>query len=339
MQRFSHKKIIIGIISAVSISVITIYALMRFYDFKVNLTVIFTSLSAPYIILLFLIMAAAWLADACRLRELAGAFGIPIPLKLAFGTVMAGNFSINITPFFAGAGIVHIYVLRRRGLEFGRATAAVAGGAMISHFTQGFLALLSLLLTRGWVVSTSIPAGKPLLLMILAYLGAILAIGCIVYYVNDLRRAFDFLFGHKRLKTIGNSFYDFHRGLNLLLKGDSRRLFRIFFFTGIYLACFYAVTPVILAGLGSPQPLGHIIAFQLLLFFTASLAPTPGSSGAIELGAFSLFALIVPLEILVKFLVWWRIATFFSNLVLGAFPFAYFAFSKKWFAANPDATE
>jgi glycosyltransferase 2 family protein len=330
MQRFSHKKIIAGIVSAVAISIVTIYALMRFYNIKGDLSEIITSLPAHYIVLLFSIMVAAWLADACRLRELAGAFGTPIPLRLAFGAVLAGNFSINITPFFAGAGIVHIYVLKRRGLELSTATAAVAGGAMISHFTQGFLALLSLYITRGWVVSESMPASRPLILMILAYLLAIMAVGVIVCYVDEPRRAFGFLFRHKRLEILGNKFDDFQRGLKLLLKGDPWRLFRIFLFTGIYLICFYAATPVILAGLGSPQPLGHIIAFQMLLFFTASLAPTPGSSGAIELGAFSLFALLVPLDILVKFLVWWRIVTFFSSLALGAYPFAYFVFSKKW---------
>jgi glycosyltransferase 2 family protein len=339
MQRFSHKKVIAGIVSAVTISIVTMYVLVRFYDIRGDLGDIITSLSVPYILLLFLIMVAAWLADAFRLRELAGAFGTPIPLKLAMGAVMAGNFSINITPFFAGAGIVHIYVLKRRGLELGTATAAVTGGAMISHFTQGFLALLSLIITRGWVVSMSIPASKPLIFMIMAYLGVILAVGGIVCYVDEPRRTFAFLFRHKRLEKLGHKYFDFHRGLNLLLKGDPWRLFRIFIFTGIYLICFYAATPVILAGLGSPQPLGQIIAFQLLLFFTASLAPTPGSSGAIELGAFSLFALIVPLEILVKFLVWWRIVTFFSNLALGAYPFAYFAFSKNWLTEDKNAAE
>ncbi|MBS4021316.1 MAG: flippase-like domain-containing protein [Dethiobacter sp.] len=330
MLKFSPKKIIAGIVSAVTLSVVTIYFLMRYYGLKTSMSELLASIPYTYMLLILIILFTAWLADACRLREISGAFGTPIPLKLAVYATLAGNFSINVTPFFMGAGIVHVYVLKRKGLELSTATAAVAGGAMISHVTQGVLALISLFFTRGWIVSESIPASKPLALVILTYLLIILVVGSVFFFVDEPRRTLGFLFRIKRFEKLSNKFCEFHKGLNLLLRGDPRRLLRILFFNSIYLVCFYAVTPIILFGLGSPQPLGHVIAFQLLLFFTASLAPTPGSSGAIELGAFSLFALIVPLAVLGKFLVWWRLATFFSNIAFGALPFAYLALSKKW---------
>lgn len=318
--------------SAVVLSAATMYFLLRTYHFKDGFAEILSGLPAQYIICLLLIMAGAWLADAFRLREVAGALGCQMPLKLSLGAVLAGNFSINITPFFAGAGFLHIYVLKRRGLELDKASAAIAGGAMISHATQAVLAFLSFIFIRSRDTGPQMLANKAVMAMILLYLVVILAIVVFIVLVEEPEHVFAFLFRKRAFAKISEALCSFHRGLRLLLKGNPWRLLRIFIFTAIYLVCFYAVTPVILAGLGSPQPLGQVVAFQLLLFFTASLAPTPGSSGAIELGAFSLFALIVPLAVLGTFLVWWRIMTFYINLVFGGPLFAYFLISKKWYA-------
>jgi glycosyltransferase 2 family protein len=332
MDNFNLKKIVIGVVSALTISIAALFFLWRHFNIREGLAEILTGVSARWILLLFFILFAGWLADACRLRELAGAFGCRVPLKLALGAVLAGNFSINITPFFAGAGIVHVYLLNRRGLSLGNATAAVTGGAMVSHALQALLALAALSLTQGLgIIGSEVPAGKPLLLFILTYLGIILALGFVVCCLDEPHRFFLFLTRPKLLKPLLPKLYDFHRGLNVLLKRDPRRFLRICLFTSLYLISFYAVTPLLLIALGTPQPLGQIIAFQLVLFFAASLAPTPGSSGAIELGAFTLFSIIVPLETLGYFLVWWRIATFYIHLVVGPLPFAYLALNKKWY--------
>ncbi len=336
MPPISLKKVIAGVISAAVISVVTIILLIRYHELRGDLSEILTGLRAGYVLLVVLILVAGWLSDACRLRELGGAFGVPVPLRLAFAAVLAGNFSINVTPFFTGAGVVHIYVLKKRGLGLGKATAAIAGGAIISHVTQGILALLALTVTRGWEISKSIPAGMPLLLVIMAYLGGLLAIVAAVIWVPEPRQLPAFLYGQKRWENIAGKFISFQRGLRQLVKAAPGKLLRIVFFSAVYIICFYAVTPVLLAGLGSPQPLGYIIVFQLILFFAASLAPTPGSSGAVELGAFSLFSLIVPLEVLARFLVWWRLVTFFGNLALGAVPFVYFFFSSRWHSSTEE---
>ncbi len=331
MELFNAKKVAFGVVSAITLSITTLYFLLRHFHLRDGLAEILTGISVPWMLLLFMALFTGWLADACRLREIAGGFGHAIPLRLALGAVLAGNFTINITPFFAGAGLVHAYVLNRRGLSLGNATAAVTGGAMISHAMQALLGLLALSLIRGLgIMGTDIPAGRPLLFIILAYLVVILVLFSAVCLLGEPRRFFLLLTRPKFLKPLLPKLSDFHRGLNVLIKKDPRRLLRICLFTGLYLVSFYALTPILLTALGTPQPLGHVIAFQLVLFFAASLAPTPGSSGAIELGAFSLFSLIVPLETLGYFLVWWRIATFYIHLVVGPLPFAYLALSKKW---------
>ena len=172
------------------------------------------------------------------------------------------------------------------------------------------------------------------MLVILAYLGILLAIFLAAYRIREPERVLKFLLRRPKLQWLGNRLCHFLDGLNLLLRAGTGRLLRIALYTALYLVGFYALTPLILAGLGAPQRLGYVVAFQLVLFFTASLAPTPGSTGAVELGAFALFSVLVATALLGAFLVWWRTLTFFSSTLFGAGPFAYFAVSEGWVTAE-----
>jgi len=329
MERFSPKRMALGLLTSLALSLIVIYILLRRYRLEQDLGDILASLPVPFILLALILLFIGWIADALRIRELAGIFGIPLPLRLAFPAVLAGNFAINITPFYMGAGLVHIYVLRGKGLDLSRSTAAVAGGALVSHASQAILALVSLVLT--WeTVTPSLPASRALVIVLSAYLGFIIALGMVVGLVEDPSRLLGGLLKYKQARWLGDRLRDFHLGLGLLLRAGTRRLGRMILFSLVYLVSFYSITPVLLAGMGFPQPLGQVIAFQLVLFFAASLAPTPGSAGAIELGAFSLFSFIVPLDILGNFLVWWRLLTFYLNVLVGTGPFIYLAIGKRW---------
>ncbi|MEW6081378.1 MAG: lysylphosphatidylglycerol synthase transmembrane domain-containing protein [Bacillota bacterium] len=329
MEGFSPKRMALGLFSSLGLSFIVIYILLHRYRLEQDLGDILASLPAPFILAALLLLLIGWVADALRIRELAGIFGIPLPLRLAFPAVLAGNFAINITPFYMGAGLVHIYVFREKGLDLPRSTAAVAGGALVSHASQAILALVSLVLT--WeAVALSLTASRALVIGLSTYLAFIVALGIVAGLVEDPSRLLGGLLRYPQARWAGDRLRDFHRGLALLLKAGPRRLGRMFLFSLVYLVSFYSITPVLLAGMGFSQPLGQVIAFQLVLFFAASLAPTPGSAGAIELGAFSLFSFIVPLDILGNFLVWWRLLTFYLNVLVGTGPFIYLAIGRTW---------
>lgn len=77
------------------------------------------------------------------------------------------------------------------------------------------------------------------------------------------------------------------------------------------------VPAVILVGLGMEPKVLEVMAITLIFYLAASCAPTPGASGAAELGFGLLFSSMVPHGLVGLFVTIWRGATYYLNLVAG----------------------
>ena len=77
------------------------------------------------------------------------------------------------------------------------------------------------------------------------------------------------------------------------------------------------VPAVVLTGLGLKTPYFHAMGVTIVFYLAAAYAPTPGSSGAAELGFAALFSTIVPRAVLGLFVTVWRVITYYLNLALG----------------------
>jgi uncharacterized protein (TIRG00374 family) len=61
-----------------------------------------------------------------------------------------------------------------------------------------------------------------------------------------------------------------------------------------------------------------VIALQVLIFFLLPFLPTPGGSGAAEVGFASLFSFFVPAHLLGIYVGGWRLFTYYLNMLIGA---------------------
>jgi uncharacterized protein (TIRG00374 family) len=74
----------------------------------------------------------------------------------------------------------------------------------------------------------------------------------------------------------------------------------------------------IVRGLGVSAGVWEVVSVQVLILLAVYFFPTPGGTGAAELGAAVLMASILPLELLTVFVVLWRLIVMYLAVVLGA---------------------
>ena len=74
----------------------------------------------------------------------------------------------------------------------------------------------------------------------------------------------------------------------------------------------------IVRGLGVTAGLWHVMTVQILILLAVYFFPTPGGTGAAELGAAVLMAGILPVHLLTVFVVLWRLIVMYIAVGLGA---------------------
>jgi len=89
------------------------------------------------------------------------------------------------------------------------------------------------------------------------------------------------------------------------------------FFTIIFWGIFFTIAPLILWGIGVKFNLAHVLILQIIFYFILPYMPTPGGSGAAEVGFASLFSFFVPHYLLGLFVTTWRFIFFYFNLIIG----------------------
>jgi uncharacterized protein (TIRG00374 family) len=88
-------------------------------------------------------------------------------------------------------------------------------------------------------------------------------------------------------------------------------------FTLLYWVSEILTASLILVGLGQPPLVLESFVIQLILAILMMLPLTPGSSGIAEAGAYSMYALFIPLSIVGIFVVIWRVVLYYFNIALG----------------------
>jgi uncharacterized protein (TIRG00374 family) len=88
-------------------------------------------------------------------------------------------------------------------------------------------------------------------------------------------------------------------------------------FSMLYWISEIVTASLILMGLGQPPFLLESFVIQLILAILMMLPLTPGSSGIAEIGATSMYALLIPASIVGIFVVLWRVVLYYFNIALG----------------------
>ncbi|MDI6689126.1 MAG: flippase-like domain-containing protein [Actinomycetota bacterium] len=128
-------------------------------------------------------------------------------------------------------------------------------------------------------------------------------------------------FGTERMKriqtSIAHEIEKLHQGLSLLFRSNFLMVLAV---AGCIILCWlllFAIAPLLLLGLRVKINVVQVLFYQFVLFFLIPLSPTPGGSGAAELGFAALLASLVPKHLLAVFVLLWRFLTYYLNLVVG----------------------
>jgi uncharacterized protein (TIRG00374 family) len=271
------------------------------------------------------LVLVSWMADSFRWWLFARTLGGRLRWRDLLRIVFAGYFASGVTPFTSGGGPVKIYALSQHGLTVGQATAVVVAAGLVN---QVVLAGVALVVTVGFDF-TNQALGPWTDAAVYLYLGGLALCLAAVFNTERFLQACAALgrrLGLSRWwagergawirQRLLRASTEFHQGLRLLL-GYPSRLILALLSTALFYLFFFSIAPVLLLGLGERVPFWPAQGLQNVFWLLCTVMPTPGGSGAAELGFVAIFAGLVPPATLPPLAVAWRLVTFYLRLLVG----------------------
>jgi uncharacterized protein (TIRG00374 family) len=110
-----------------------------------------------------------------------------------------------------------------------------------------------------------------------------------------------------------------HQILIYYLKHQWSTLLTVVLLTGIIFTAKFFVAYLIVKGLGVTAGLWEVFSIQILVILAVYFCPTPGASGAAELGSAVLMASILPVQLLTVYVILWRVIVTYIAVLLGSY--------------------
>jgi uncharacterized protein (TIRG00374 family) len=110
-----------------------------------------------------------------------------------------------------------------------------------------------------------------------------------------------------------------HQILIYYLKHQWSTLLTVVLLTGIIFTAKFFIAYLIVRGLGVTAGLWGVFSIQILVILAVYFCPTPGASGAAELGSAVLMASILPVELLTVYVILWRVIVTYLAVLMGSF--------------------
>ena len=328
-----NKNIRLSIIISVAISIAVIVTILYFTIDSESIEAIKTA-DINYIFFAIAIILAFvnWTFWAARLKVIANELDKNINLTLveSLKIVITNMFLACITPSMAGGEPVRVYMLNKKGMNVGSATASVIGERLIDAIFVLILVPIAFLVFRK--VSDLGFINNALLIGVFVF---IIFLAVFLYAISKPEKIKRFLIWLSRklkrfskkeeseinvIKRINFEVDNFHRGVNLF-KGKGRKaLLKAGILTAISWSAGFMIPSMLLLGLGLPPYFIESYAAQVLLLVIIMMPTTPGSSGVAEGSSFGLYGVLIGVsnDLLGVFVILHRLITYHMNLLAGA---------------------
>lgn len=281
------------------------------------------SLNFGFLGLGFIALLIAWFSKAFRIYVIARGMGETIGLGPCFQIYLATCFVSHVTPFNAGGTPLQIYLLHKKGLSLGKATAVTTIDLGLHSIVYlliliGTLSLnVSLLKKEGFLNQAII--GKSWI--ITASIIAVATIFYIIFRRSWAKKISEFMKKKGWLKRLRQEFYLFKEGSLLLIQSNWWGMFKAILTSIIYWFFYLLLAPIIILAMNKAVEFFSLMYSQLIFNVVQTLIPTPGGSGGAEVLLSYLFRGITGAQGLGLFVLLWRIYTFYSSLLVGGFCF------------------
>ncbi len=317
MRSFARALVITVSISALSLFFILLYS----HSYSVS----FSMIDLRYLAMAFILHFFAWISWSIRIQHLSKGMGKKINLTDAVEALLPSLFLAGITPSSAGGEPLRIYILRKKGMSYGEATAIILGGRFLDLITIIVLSVIALIFLKT-TVSGALESFIRISLVIiticsLAFITLVSRPGTMKLIIQKSVSGLEYISG-RNLEALYTSLEreinEFYRSIRLLLK-TGRKVIPVAYAGTLGNWILDLLVPwVILLGFGIHADPLKIMMIQLLVYVIVLIPITPGSSGIAEGVAFALFSPVAPPGIMGMFVLMWRIVMYYFNLIAGS---------------------
>ena len=283
-----------------------------------------------YFILAILAIIFSGLIEAMRIKVVTRAVEEKIGFWQAVKVFYISFFLGGITPYFSGAIPSQVFLFTQQGIPVGKSTMIATVRPIIKSI---IFALFTPILFLYFRESVEKYAALSLLLIVLAIMFTILILIVFALAVKNPKKLTTYLERLKKTHFLGKFLkkkrvqeligrmmaqaLEFNKSFDLLFRHRLELLLALFY-TVLYWFFYFSIAPLLLLGMNIQLNYALVMAIQVLIFFLLPFIPTPGGSGAAEVGFASLFAFFVPANLLGIYVAGWRLLTFYFNMILGA---------------------
>lgn len=332
-KKEKEKTVKIPIILSVTISIVAIFLIFYFtFDAEAFQNLRHREIKYEFLFLAILLQVIYWLLWSKRLQILTNAIDkkVKISFKKSLKIVLANLFLGCITPSMAGGEPVRIYLLKKEGMNTGRATGAVVGERLLDGIVVLSLVPIAFIVFRAYlntgILSTALTVGVALFLII--FLLFIYALkkpekvkSLLIVINNKIRR---FYKSKKKestiIKRINREVDNFHDGMICFISEEKKAFFSAGFFTFFFWSSGFMIPSMILLGLGLPPFFVESFAAQILLLIIVMMPITPGSTGIAEVSVFGLYGVLIGTgdgSLIFIFILLFRFVTYYLPLLVG----------------------
>lgn len=300
------------------------------------------SINGKYLLYVILLNILSWIWSGIRYSILIqGIEGAKLNLLEALQIHLSYYFAASITPTSAGGEPLEIYLLSKKNIKVGQATALSLFRYVINTLTFALASPLiiyfySYLFPQN-IIRKLVQYSAILFLMVVGlFLFALFKprpIIRLLSYVLIKLRKIPFLrkiHPFKILRVVNKTVRDFHNTLWSFLKEKKLTILGFFLFNLLSWITYFLIAPVLMSAFNLQVNYISVVLVQVPIFFMMFYVPSPGGSGAIEILLSLAFAPFVPKYILGIFIILWRTLTHYLTLLVGAIVLVYILGIKNW---------
>lgn len=320
-----------GAALAVALSLLGLFLLLRLTGGR-QAWPILARLNPTLVALSIALVIANWLFDALRMVVLVHALGGRLRLLSAMRISVLGAFVANVTPFDSGGEPLQAYLLADKGITVGQSTAVIAVKTILNAFARLCLGII----IPSWLMISRtqwhLPTGMDVALTVgLSAYFAFFVLSLVLIVRPELVRVIVVPLLRNRLVTrflrpeqadktlafIDRSIREFRGALQVFIRDGKLALVGVLLLSFAGWLTVITIPALLLIGFGMHPSYAEVMGIAIVFYLASAYAPTPGSSGAAELGFAVLFSTIVPVRLLAMFVAVWRLLTYYLTLAVG----------------------
>jgi len=332
-DRLEGKKLIKGLIFSLLIG-IAVFLVVFLFTIDKNTLKSFQHMDEEFLWLAVIAVFLSVIVEGLRIQVTARAIGEKIGFWQSVKVFYISFFLGGITPYYSGTLPAQILLYSKNGICIGKGTMIATLRPIIKtiifmistpiiflYFDDSLDKYLEDFEVLSWFVLFIAVIFS--LLLIIIFILIMKSPGKIKDFVQWIKK---YHFFEKYLNTpkikekIEKLFFQvnqFHNSYNLLLSHPGE-VALIFVYTALYWLLYFSIAPLLLLAMDIQLNFLLVIIIQVIIFFLLPFLPTPGGSGAAEIGFASLFSFFVPAHLLGIYVGGWRLFTFYLNILIGA---------------------